>query len=50
MVFVLALDWAALHDILKGEPDVRLEWAFVIASVALFAAYAFRRSTQARKN
>jgi len=30
-----ALNWAALHDIIKGEPDTRLEWTFFLASAAL---------------
>ena len=38
---ILALDWAALDDITTGtEPDVRLEWAFVIVSVPLLAGLA----------
>ncbi|MFZ5902846.1 MAG: hypothetical protein ACOYZ8_04780 [Chloroflexota bacterium] len=35
---VLALNWAALHDIIKGEPDPRLEWTIVIASLAFLLA------------
>lgn len=34
---ILGLDWAALHDILKGESDVQLEWAFVLTNVLLLA-------------
>jgi hypothetical protein len=34
---LLALDWVTLHYILKGEPDVWLEWSFVIGSVLLLA-------------
>ena len=30
---ILALDWAALHDILKGEPDLILEWGILAASI-----------------
>ncbi|HLE60698.1 MAG TPA: hypothetical protein VI700_04105 [Thermoanaerobaculaceae bacterium] len=30
-----ALDWAALHDILKGEADVRAEWGVVIGTLVL---------------
>jgi predicted Co/Zn/Cd cation transporter (cation efflux family) len=30
-----ALNWAALHDIVKGEADVRAEWAVVLGSLAV---------------
>jgi len=45
-LFVLALaalNWAALHDILKGEPNPWMEWAFVIASAMLLAVYTLRK-------
>jgi hypothetical protein len=45
---VLALNWAALHDILKGEPDTWMEWTFVIASALLLSAYLLRRSREAK--
>ncbi len=32
-----ALNWAALHDILKGEPNAWMEWTVVLASAALVA-------------
>lgn len=40
---VLALNWAALHDIIKGEPDPRLEWAIVGVSLLLLLAAVVRR-------
>lgn len=40
VVLLLALDWAALHDILKGEPDTYAEYAMVLLSLATFAAMA----------
>jgi surface polysaccharide O-acyltransferase-like enzyme len=45
-LFVLmaaALNWAALHDILKGEPDIWLEWTCVIVSVLLVVPYIVRK-------
>jgi hypothetical protein len=33
---VLAADWAALHDIAKGESDIWRECLFVLASALLF--------------
>jgi hypothetical protein len=39
---VVALDWAALHDILKGEPNAWMEWTIVIASMVLGVVYLFR--------
>lgn len=33
-----ALVWAAGHDILKGEPEARLEYAVVIAGLVLALA------------
>jgi hypothetical protein len=42
--FVLgALNWAALHDILKGESNVWFEWIFVGVSVLLLVVYLFRQ-------
>ena len=41
-VFVLALaalNWAALHDILKGEPNVWQEWTVVLLSVSLVVGW-----------
>ena len=38
-----AINWAALHDILKGEPNVWLEWMFVAGSLLLLGAYLIRR-------
>jgi hypothetical protein len=32
---LLTFDWAALHDIIKGEQDVWLEWLYVLASIIL---------------
>ena len=46
-LFVLvlaALNWAALHDILKGEPDVWMEWTFVAAGFLLIIACAVRKT------
>lgn len=41
MVVILALDWAALHDILKAnEPNFVAEWTMVGASVVLLPALA----------
>lgn len=34
---MLALDWAAVHDIIKGEPDLSLEYATVAFSIVVFA-------------
>ena len=41
---ILALDGAAYHDIVKGEPDLRAEWLFVILSLVLFAGMIIERS------
>lgn len=30
-----ALNWAALHDIVKGEADVRAEWAVVLGTLVV---------------
>ena len=32
---LLTVDWAALHDIIKGEQDVWLEWLYVLVSITL---------------
>lgn len=33
---LLALDWAALHDIMKGEPDLYNEYGMVVFSLVVF--------------
>ncbi len=43
---LVALNWAALHDILKGEPNVWLEWTAVVISVALLGVWTGRRIMQ----
>jgi hypothetical protein len=48
---LILLDWAALHDLLIGEPDVRLEWAVLGFSALAYAlllwkALALRRQRQ----
>ena len=42
-----ALNWAALHDIIKGEPDPWMEWVVVGLSLALVAVTVFRRLRRA---
>jgi hypothetical protein len=39
---LLALDWAALHDIIKGEQDVWMEWAFVLISFTLLVVIIYK--------
>jgi hypothetical protein len=46
VLVLLALNWAALHDILKAEPDTWMEWSFVVGSVLLLAAYLIRKIRQ----
>lgn len=36
VLFILALDWAALHDIAKGEPNLYAEYSMLVASVIIF--------------
>ena len=45
LVFLIlfVLDWAALHDIIKGKEDLKLEWAMISFSiVVLFLLITFR--------
>ena len=49
---LILLDGAALHDLLIGEPDVRMEWAVLglsgfAYSLLLWKALALRRQGQA---
>jgi hypothetical protein len=37
VLVLVALDWAAVHDILKGEPNLHGEYAMVVFSVVTFA-------------
>jgi hypothetical protein len=41
VLLLLALDWAALNDIVQGEPDVYGEYAMLVFSVVVFAVLAF---------
>jgi hypothetical protein len=43
VVAVLALNWAALHDILHGEADVGAEWLVVVLSLAAGAWWGISR-------
>ena len=48
---LILLDWAALHDVLIGEPDLRIEWVVLGLSVLAYAlllwmALALRRQIQ----
>ena len=41
LLVLLALDWAALHDILKGEPNLYGEYGMLMLSAILFTALTF---------
>lgn len=43
---LLALNWAALHDILHGEPNTWMEWSVVLLSILLLIAYSIRKFRQ----
>jgi hypothetical protein len=44
LLLLLALNWAALHDIVKGEPSLALEYGTVVLSaVAVIAWLVLRR-------
>jgi hypothetical protein len=45
-----ALNWAALHDILKGEPNAWMEWTVGALSLALVAVTLFKRPAGLRSN
>ena len=50
MILLLALDWAALHDIVKGnEPDFFAEYTVLGASLLVFGALAFARLRQSHQ-
>jgi hypothetical protein len=49
VVVLLALDWAALHDILKGEPDVRGELAMLALSAVVFAGLILSQERRTRR-
>jgi hypothetical protein len=36
VLLLLALDWAALHDILRGEPNLYAEYGMFVFSVIVF--------------
>jgi len=41
VVLLLALDWAALHDILKGEPNLYAEYGTILFSTIIFGVMIF---------
>ncbi|MGB3904070.1 MAG: hypothetical protein WBB22_04045 [Anaerolineae bacterium] len=43
VLILLALDWAALHDILKGEPDLYGEYGMLVFSAIVFGVLTFAR-------
>lgn len=43
ILIIFALDWAALHDILKGEPDTYLEYAVLFVSLVIFGVFIFKK-------
>ena len=43
---LLALNWAALHDILKGEQNVWMEWSFVLGSALWLIIVLMRKMRQ----
>jgi hypothetical protein len=48
LLVLLALDWAALHDILRGEPNLWMEWAVVALSAAVVALLVINRLARRR--
>ena len=50
---LLVLDWAALHDIQAGEPDLTLEYATLglsVIAVALLLRLAFSRRRDSHRS
>ena len=43
LLIFLSLDWAALHDIVKGEPDLYGEYGVLAFSSLIFATIIFMR-------
>ena len=41
VALLLALDWAALHDILKGEPNLYAEYGMILFSIMVFGVLIF---------
>ncbi len=41
VIVLLALDWAALHDILKGESNVVLEYGLLGFSLVVFGSLVY---------
>jgi len=46
VLVLLALNWAALHDILKGEQNVWMEWSVVLGSALLLIIVLMRKIHQ----
>ena len=42
LLAVLAADGAAIHDILKGESDLRTEWIALVVSVVIVGLIIYR--------
>lgn len=50
VIILAAFNWAALHDILKGEQDVWAEWATVAATFFLLIVYLLRKFRETKGN
>jgi hypothetical protein len=47
---VMLLDWAALHDIHAGEPDVWMEWSILGLSGLAFALLLWKALSLRRRD
>ncbi|MFQ5706951.1 MAG: hypothetical protein ACE5HO_05840 [bacterium] len=50
VVLFLTLDWAALHDIVKGEPNLFAEYGMLTVSLVVFAALIFNSLRKKSRN
>ena len=38
IIVLIVLDWAAIHDIIKGEPNLTLEYSIIVISILVILA------------
>jgi hypothetical protein len=50
IIGLLALDWAALHDITRGEPNVKLEYLTLFFSTLVFSLIILRTLINRRRS
>lgn len=50
LFLIILLDWAALYDIIKGDPDPYAEYSMLLLSVVVFCYIVVKKAGRRREN